>query len=95
VLFTYCIVPIGGGPADALVRGNLLTATLETAKCYVRGVKAPSVKGRSDLEVILLHRHGKEMFRCFTGPAANGGPDTRVGAALYCPGGKRVRLSRP
>lgn len=64
VLFTYCIGPRGGGEADALVRGNLLTATVEAAKRYVQGMTAPTVKGRSDLEVILLDTHGKEVFRC-------------------------------
>jgi len=46
------------------VQGNLFTATVETAKEYVRGVTAPDVKGRSGLEVILQDAHGKEVFRC-------------------------------
>jgi transcriptional regulator with XRE-family HTH domain len=46
------------------VRGNLWTATVETAKNYVPGVTAPEVKDRSGLEVILLDQQGNEIFRC-------------------------------
>ena len=64
MLFIYYIVPAGGGEGDALVRGNLWTATVETAKKYVPGVTAPEVKDRSGLEVILQDRQGNEIFRC-------------------------------
>ena len=64
MLFTYYIVPAGGGEGDALVRGNLWTATVETAKNYVPGVTAPEVKDRSGLEVILQDQQGNEIFRC-------------------------------
>ncbi|MBV8894143.1 MAG: hypothetical protein JO266_19595 [Acidobacteria bacterium] len=64
MFFIYCIVPVDGSAKDALVQGNLFTATVETAKEYVRGVTAPDVKGRSGLEVILQDAHGKEVFRC-------------------------------
>jgi hypothetical protein len=64
LLFIYYIVPAGGGEGDALVRGNLWTATVEAAKNYVPGVTAPEVKDRSGLEVILQDRQGNEIFRC-------------------------------
>ena len=35
VVFSYCIVPNGKGEADALIRANLLIATVEAAKRYV------------------------------------------------------------
>ena len=63
-MFIYYIVPAGGGEGDALVRGNLWTATVETAKQYAPGVTAPNVKDRSGLEVILQDQHGNEIFRC-------------------------------
>jgi hypothetical protein len=62
LFFVYYIVPIGGAESDALVKGNLVTSTLEAAKRYVPGVTAPNVQGRSDLEVIL--QRGNEIFRC-------------------------------
>jgi len=40
-LFIYYIVSAGGGEEDALIRGKLWTATVETAKKYVPGVTAP------------------------------------------------------
>ena len=49
-MFIYYIVPAGGGEGDALVRGNLWTVTVETAKQYTPGVTAPNVKDRSGLE---------------------------------------------
>ena len=64
LLFIYYIVPAGGGEGDALVRGKLWTATVETAKNYLPGVTAPNVKDRSGLEVILQDRLGNEIFRC-------------------------------
>jgi hypothetical protein len=64
LLFIYYIVPAGCGAGDALVRGNLLTATVQTAKEYVQGVTAPNVKDRSGLEVILQDPQGNEIFRC-------------------------------
>jgi hypothetical protein len=64
LLFVYYIVPAGGDESDALVQGNLLTPTVESATRYVQGVTAPSVKDRSGLEVVLKDRHGKEIFRC-------------------------------
>ena len=64
MLFIYYIVPAGGGEEDALVRGKLWTATVETAKNYVPGVTAPEVKDRSGLEVILQDQQGNEIFRC-------------------------------
>ena len=64
MLFIYYIVPAGGGSGDALVRGNLWTANVETAKQYVPGVTAPNVKDRSGLEVILQDQQGNEVFRC-------------------------------
>jgi len=64
LLFIYYIVPAGGGEEDALVRGKLWTATVETAKNYLPGVTAPNVKDRSGLEVILLDQQGNEIFRC-------------------------------
>ena len=64
LLFTYYIVPAGGGEEDALVRGNLWTATVQAAKDYMQGVTAPSVKDRSGLEVILQDQQGNELFRC-------------------------------
>ena len=64
MLFTYYIVPADCGERDALVRGNLWTATVEAAKQYVSGVTAPNVKDRSGLEVILQDQHGNEIFRC-------------------------------
>ena len=63
-MFIYYIVPAGGGEEDALVRGKLWTATVETAKKYVPGVTAPNVKDRSGLEVILLDQQGNEILRC-------------------------------
>ena len=53
MFFIYYIVPTGCGERDALVRGNLMTATVVVAKQYVQGVTAPSVKDRSSLEVVL------------------------------------------
>ena len=64
MLFTYYIVPAGGDEGDALVRGNLWTATVEAAKQYVPAVTAPDVKDRSGLEVILQDQQGNEIFRC-------------------------------
>ena len=64
MLFIYYIVPAGGGEGDALVRGNLWTATVEAAKRYVPGVTAPNVEDRSGLEVILQDQQGNEIFRC-------------------------------
>ena len=46
MFFIYYIVPTGCGERDALVRGNLMTATVVVAKQYVQGVTAPSVKGQ-------------------------------------------------
>ena len=64
LLFIYYIVPAGGGEGDALVQGNLWTATAQTAKQYAPGLTAPNVKDRSGLEVILQDQHGNEIFRC-------------------------------
>src|SRR5436190_20042284 len=49
LFFIYYIVPAGCGERDALVRGNLMTATAVAAKQYVQGVTAPSVKGQERL----------------------------------------------
>ena len=64
MFFIYYIVPVGSGEQDPSVRGNLFTATVETAKQYVQGVTAPDVQGRSGLEVVLQDTHGREIFRC-------------------------------
>jgi len=61
---SYYIVPAGGDERDALVRGNLWTATAEAATQYVQGMTAPNVQGRSGLEVILQDVQGNELFRC-------------------------------
>ena len=64
MFFIYYIVPAGGGEQDALVRANLMTASVDAAKQYVQGVTAPNVQGRSGLEVILQDGQGNEIFRC-------------------------------
>jgi hypothetical protein len=64
LVFIYYIVPAGGGEEDALVRANLMTASVAAATEYVKGVTAPNVQGRTDLEVILQDGRGNEIFRC-------------------------------
>ncbi|HET9848456.1 MAG TPA: hypothetical protein VFR68_07875 [Candidatus Dormibacteraeota bacterium] len=62
MLFTYSIVPRGGGEANALVRGNLSAPNLHAAKRCVQTVNAPNIRGRKDL-VILTDAQGKEIWR--------------------------------
>ena len=64
MFFIYYIVPAGGDERDALVQGNLMTASVAAAIQYVQGVTAPNVQGRSGLEVILQDGQGNEIFRC-------------------------------
>jgi hypothetical protein len=63
VLFSYLIVPGGGHDGQALVRGNLYVADIETAKRHVQTVLAPGIVAGPGLEVILQDGGGTEIWR--------------------------------
>jgi len=56
----------GGSDRDALVRGTLYAPNLDAVKRYVPMVNPTTVRGRTDLAVILSDSTGKEVWR---GPA--------------------------
>ena len=63
MLFSYLIVPGSGHEEQALVRGNLYVADIETAKRHVQTVLAPGLVARAGLEVILQDGGGTEIWR--------------------------------
>jgi hypothetical protein len=63
MLFAYHIVLQGGHMGQALERGTCNAPDIEAAKRHVQTVTAPSVAGKSGLEVILLDSAGAEVWR--------------------------------
>ena len=63
ILFSYRIVPKGGGMHEALATGHLYATSVAVAKKHVQTVRAPEIAGRSGLEVILHDRLGSEIWR--------------------------------
>jgi hypothetical protein len=63
VIFAYHIVPRGGHMRQALESGFCTAPDVEVAKRQVQTVRAPSVAGKSGLEVILQDRRGTEIWR--------------------------------
>ena len=63
ILFSYRIVPNGGGMHEALVTGHLYATSVAAAKKHVQTVRALEVPGRSGLEVILHDSLGSEIWR--------------------------------
>jgi hypothetical protein len=63
VFFAYHIVPRGGHMRRALESGSCTAPDVELAKRHVQTVAAPSVTGKSGLEVILQDSEGAEVWR--------------------------------
>jgi hypothetical protein len=63
VFFAYHIVPKGSHTGQALERGTCNAPEIVAAKRHVQTVAAPSVAGKSGLEVILLDSGGAEIWR--------------------------------
>jgi len=63
VFFAYHIVPRGGHMRQALERGTCTVPDVELAKRHVQTVRAPSVAGKSGLEVVLQDSGGAEVWR--------------------------------
>jgi len=63
IVFSYRIVPSGGGKDQALITGTLYIADVESARRHVQTVSAPDVVPQSGLEVILQDMLGSEIWR--------------------------------
>lgn len=61
--FSYEIVPRDGNSRQPIAGGNLFASSLDAAKKYVQSVRAPTVDGKSGLEVILRDLAGTEIWR--------------------------------
>jgi hypothetical protein len=61
LMFSYQIVPSSGG--QALTRGTLYIADVESAKLHVQTVAAHGVVAEPGMEVILLDFLGSEIWR--------------------------------
>ena len=63
VFFAYHIVPSGGHMRQALERGTCTAPDVELANRQGQTVRAPSVAGKTGLEVILQDSRGAEIWR--------------------------------
>jgi hypothetical protein len=63
VFFAYHIVPKGGQMRQALERGTCTAPDIQLAMRQVQTVRAPSVAGKSGLEVVLQDSRGAEIWR--------------------------------
>jgi hypothetical protein len=62
-IFSYEIVPADGHAGQAVARGSLYIADVESAKRHVQTVLAPDVPVQPGLEVILHDSMGSEIWR--------------------------------
>jgi hypothetical protein len=61
--FSYLIVPSGGHVGEALARGSLYIADVESAKRHVQTITPHGLVAEPGLEVILLDLTGAEIWR--------------------------------